>query len=65
LISFDDDDDVTGGFVVDDGVDERCVCSDEDASTFLLLIPIDQAKNRNVSTEEIVNETIYRLENSI
>jgi hypothetical protein len=48
FISFDDED-VTGGFVVDDGVEERLVCSDEDASTFLVVLSIGQAKNRKVS----------------
>jgi hypothetical protein len=44
-----DDDDVTGGFVVDDGVEERLVCSDDDVSIFLVVLSIGQAKNRKVS----------------
>jgi hypothetical protein len=49
LASFDDDDDATGRFVVNEGVEERFVCSDEDASTFFELISIGQAKNLRVS----------------
>ncbi len=49
FISLDDDDDVTGGFVVDDGVEERFVCSDDDASICLVVLSIGQAKNHKVS----------------
>jgi len=49
-----DDEDVTGAFVVDDGVEERFVGSDEDPSSFFEVESIGQAKNRRVSKEEII-----------
>ncbi|CAM4841121.1 unnamed protein product [Rotaria magnacalcarata] len=40
-----DDDEVTGSFIVDDSVEGRFVCSDEEVSTFFVLLSISQAKD--------------------
>ncbi|CAF4194958.1 unnamed protein product, partial [Rotaria magnacalcarata] len=36
--SLDDDEELTGGFIVDNGLEARFVCSDENASTFFVLL---------------------------
>lgn len=51
-----DEDEVTGAFDVDDGVEERLVWSDEDASTFRMLLSTGHAKKRSVSAEKNVRQ---------
>ena len=55
-----DEDEATAGFVVDEGVDERLVCSETKASAFLLVELTGHAKSRNVSKIRLMS-TIYLI----